>query len=194
MPTIRIFDTESDGFVEDATTIWCIGSVDYEEKEEDVRVFDPDSVRSGLDWLWDCDVLVGHNIICHDFPLLKKLYDWEPAPWQSVVDTLVFSRMLHPKRPRPDGYFGKSTHSIEAWGHRVHRAKPDHRDWTKYSEAMAIRCKDDVLINRLVLQALEEEADEEKMFYHKASTKRRPKDRAKDSEDMSGNGAERVPA
>lgn len=181
MPTIRIADTESNGFVDEADTLWCISSVDKDEEEDKVRLFGPDDIRAGLDWLHDCDVLVMHNCIGHDLPLLKKLFDWEPLSHQIIVDTLVFSRMLHPKRPIPYGYVGKATHSIEAWGHRVGRAKPDHTDWTQYSEAMGVRCMDDAIINRLVLLELERESEEQEMFYDKVKSKRRTEDRAEDS-------------
>jgi hypothetical protein len=168
MPTIRIADTESDGFVDAATTLWCISSIDYEDEEDECKHYGPDSVRAGLDWLWDCDVLVGHNFINHDLPLLKKLYDWEPKSHQVIVDTLVFSRMLNPKRPIPAGWNGKGTHSVEAWGYRLGRGKPAHEDWTQYSDEMRVRCNEDTIINRLMLWELERESEEQKMFYHKA--------------------------
>lgn len=172
MPTIRVADTESDGFVEEATTLWCISSIDYEEDDNECAHFDPDNISDGLDWLHDCDVLVGHNFIRHDLPLLKKLYDWVPKSHQLVVDTLVFSRMLNPKRPIPEGYKGKGTHSVEAWGYRLGKGKPAHEDWTQYSEDMRVRCNEDALINRLILWELERESEEQNLYY---KTKRKPR-------------------
>lgn len=168
MTTIRIADTESDGFVDEATQLWCISAIDYEDEADDVSHFDPNNIVAGLDWLHDCDVLVGHNFIRHDLPLLKKLYDWEPKSNQIIVDTLVFSRMLNPKRPNPPGWNGKGTHSVEAWGYRLGRGKPSHEDWTQYSADMKLRCNEDTIINRLILWELERESEEQKMFYHKA--------------------------
>lgn len=172
MTTIKIADTESDGLLDEATKLWCIAGVYYDSYEhEDATLFGPDSISAGLDWLWDCDVLVGHNWIKHDLPLLKKLYGWEPKSHQVIIDTLVFSRMLYPKRPIPDGYKGKATHSIEAWGYRVGRGKPEHEDWSKYTPEMGVRCQEDAIINRLILLELEREAEEQEMFYHKAKSK-----------------------
>jgi len=171
MPKIRIADTESDGFVDEATTLWCISSIDYKDDEENVSHFDPNNISAGLAWLHDCDVLVGHNFIRHDIPLLKKLHGWEPLPSQIIVDTLVFSRMLNPKRPPPPGWNGKGTHSVEAWGYRLGRGKPEHKDWSQYSEAMKTRCNEDAVINRLILWELERESEEQQMFYHKARGK-----------------------
>lgn len=167
MTTIRIADTESDGFVEEATTLWCISSVDYEDVDGEVKHFDPTDIQSGLDWLHDCDVLVGHNFIKHDLPLLKKLHGWEPLSHQIVLDTLVFSRMLYPKRPVPDGYTGRATHSVEAWGYRLGRGKPEHEDWSKYTPEMKRRCNEDAIINRLILWELERESEEQKLYYQK---------------------------
>lgn len=165
MPVIRIADTESDGFVDVATRLWCISSIDYEDSEDAVKHFDPNNIIAGLAWLHDCDVLVGHNFIKHDMPLLKKLYDWEPKSHQVVVDTLIYSRMLYPKRPLPQGFTGRATHSIEAWGYRVGRGKPDHSDWSQYSNEMRVRCNEDTIINRLALWELERETEEQNLYY-----------------------------
>jgi len=165
MPLIRIADTESDGFVDQATRVWCVSSIDYEESEDAVAHFGPDDIDRALVHLHLADVLVGHNFIRHDLPLLKKLYDWEPKAHQVVVDTLTFSRMLNPKRPRPVGYTGKGMHSVEAWGYRLGRGKPSHEDWTKYSEDMRIRCNEDTIINLMILKELERESEENSLYY-----------------------------
>lgn len=175
MPTIRIADTESDGFVEHATKLWCVSSIDYEDDDDAVVHFGPTDIDAALCHLWDCDVLVGHNFVKHDLPLLKKLHGWEPKSHQIVIDTLVFSRMLYPKRPIPYGYKGKATHSVEAWGYRLGRGKPDHEDWSQYSEEMKVRCNEDAVINRLILWELERESEEQRLYYHGA---RRPQKRA----------------
>lgn len=194
MAVIRIADTESDGLIEQATRLWCVSTIDYEDADDNVAHFGPDSIDAALAHLWDCDVLVGHNWIGHDLPLLKKLYGWEPRSNQVVIDTLIFSRMLYPKRPRPVGYTGKSTHSVEAWGYRLGRGKPEHEDWTKYSKEMMVRCNEDAVINRLILWELERESEEQKMFYDQVERERRAEDRAKDSSDMRGDVEQRLSA
>lgn len=168
MPVIKIADTESDGLLDEATRLWCIAGVEYDaEDKDDAFLFGPDSIDAGLGWLWDCDVLAGHNFIQHDLPLLRKLFGWEPKSHQTIIDTLVFSRALYPKRPVPFGYTGKGgTHSIEAWGYRLDRGKPDHEDWSQYTPEMGHRCKEDALINRLVLKELERETEEQELYYH----------------------------
>ena len=175
MPVIRVADTESDGLLPDATRVWCVSAIDYEDSDDKVVHFGPDDIDRALVYLHDADVLVGHNWIEHDLPLLKKLYGWEPKSNQIVVDTLVFSRMLYPKRPNPVGYTKGSPHSVEAWGYRLGRGKPEHEDWSKYSDDMRIRCNEDAVINLMILKELERESEEQKMFYHEAVSKRRTK-------------------
>ena len=170
MPIIRIADTESDGLADVATQVWCMSSIDYEENNDAVVHFGPNDIDRALVHLHAADVIVGHNFIGHDLPLLKKLHSWEPKSHQIVVDTLVFSRMLNPKRPRPVGYTGKGMHSVESWGYRLGRAKPSHEDWSQYSADMKVRCDEDVIINRLILQELEHESEEQALFYKRATT------------------------
>lgn len=161
---VAVFDTESNGFLEsspngeEADTLWCIA---YTIRGDNGVCFlhEPDDIQQGLDNLHEMDVLVGHNIIKHDLPLMKKLYGWEPKSHQVIIDTLVFSRMLNPKRPIPAGYKGQATHSIEAWGYRLGHGKPEHEEWSKYTPEMGYRCMEDARINLQVLEALESEAD-----------------------------------
>jgi DNA polymerase-1 len=168
MPVIRIADTESDGFVDVATRMWCLSAIDYEDDDDAVVHFGPDDTDRALVYLHECDVIVGHNFIKHDLPLLDKLYSWKPKSHQVVVDTLTFSRMLNPKRPRPIGYTGKGMHSVEAWGYRLGRGKPDHEDWSKYTPEMRVRCNEDTIINLMILKELERESEEQDLFFHKA--------------------------
>lgn len=159
---VTVFDSESDGFLEEATKVWCIATYDkdimWSEFPSTGMLFRPHRIQEGLDKLHEADVLVGHGIKKHDLPLLKKLHDWEPKSHQVIVDTLVFSRMLNPKRPNPPGYIGRAPHSIEAWGHRLGEHKPDHTEWDRWSPAMGTRCMVDAEINMMVLEELEREA------------------------------------
>jgi len=161
---VTVFDTESDGFLDVATKLWCIAAVDVGSDAEP-RLYTPTKIFNGLANLNKSDVLVGHNIKKHDLPLMKKLYDWEPKSHQVVVDTLTFSRMLYPKRPNPVGYIGRASHSIEAWGYRLGLHKPDHTEWDKWSEEMGTRCVYDTKINLLILEELEREAGNLSGYY-----------------------------
>ncbi len=105
------------------------------------------------------DVLIMHNGTGYDFPLLKKLFNWTFKG--KKVDTLLMSRLLSPKRQIPYNCPNKKVgpHSIEAWGWRVGRGKPEHNDWENFSEAMLHRCTEDVEILELVYNALLKEAE-----------------------------------
>lgn len=161
-----VFDAEADGFLEHATRVWCIVTKDIDtgrverfyhnvEKPQYNILRDIDK---GLEYLSKAEVLIGHNIIGYDLPLFKKLYNFEYTG--ELIDTLVVSRALKSDRPLPRGYIGNKTHSLEAWGYRVGRGKPEHNDWSQFSMDMLYRCNEDVEINELVYHALEKEKRE----------------------------------
>ncbi len=158
------FDTESDGFADVATRIWCASAVDHSTGEQSSWIMDDDDyiIYSFLDFLNDADVLCGHHLIGHDLPLLHRLHGWKPKPEQRVVDTLLMSRLQRPERripphcPRTAG-----PHSVHSWGYRLGHFKVEHDEWDKYSPEMLTRCEEDVRIQRKILAALEEEGSGE---------------------------------
>jgi DNA polymerase-1 len=152
---IGSFDTEANGFVREATRVHC-GVVKI--LDGPVRKFRPTEIYDLLRYLETFDVLIAHNGIGYDFPLLKKLFNWTYKG--KVVDTLIMSRLLNPKRLVPFNCANKKAgpHSLEAWGYRVGRGKPEHNDWEVFSEEMLHRCTEDTEILELVYKALLEEA------------------------------------
>ncbi|MGJ8839522.1 hypothetical protein AB9H28_24425, partial [Salmonella enterica subsp. enterica serovar Kentucky] len=48
-------------------------------------------------------------------------------------------------------------HSIEAWGYRLGRGKPEHEDWSQFSPEMLHRCSEDVEIQYLTMLELHKE-------------------------------------
>ena len=156
---IGIFDLEANGFLNEATRVHCCSVKVY---KGEMRKFWPwpgnDYVKQFLEYLDSFDVLIAHNGIGYDFPLLKRLYNWEFKG--KIVDTLIMSRLLNPKRLVPFNCPNKSAgpHSLEAWGYRVGRGKPEHNDWENFSEDMLFRNSEDVEITELVYDACMEEA------------------------------------
>jgi DNA polymerase-1 len=59
-------------------------------------------------------LLVGHNILGFDLPVLRKLADCRNT-WSGCVDTLVCSRLRN--------HWGINDHSLEAWGERLGYSK-----------------------------------------------------------------------
>lgn len=152
---IGFLDLEANGFLRQATKVHC-GVV--KTKGGNVQQFRPDTIKALLAYLDTFDVLIAHNGIGYDFPLLKKLYGWTFKG--KIVDTLIMSRLLNPKRIIPFNCPNKKCgpHSIEAWGYRVGRGKPEHNDWENFSEDMLHRCTEDTEILELVYNELMLEA------------------------------------
>lgn len=167
---ILIYDSESNGFLDVATKVHCIAMSTLEEGSE--TLYEPADIEAGLSRLLEADILVCHNEIHHDLPLFKKLHGWEPRPEQVILDTLVLSRMLHPKRAMPYGMKAKAPHSIEAWARRFDMFKVENEDWSVYTEHMGNRCRSDVTINKLTLMELIKEAgyeDTQDVFFQSIS-------------------------
>jgi len=154
---VCIGDLEANGLLDTVTTIWCGVFKDINTKE--VVKFTPDNLSEMFAYLDTVDVLIIHNGIGYDAPLMEKIHGYTYKG--KMVDTLIMSRLQQPNRPRPWGYKGKSgPHSVDAWGFRFGRAKPAHEDWTKYSDEMLHRCTEDVEIQYLIYMELLKEAKE----------------------------------
>lgn len=149
-------DLEANGLLSTVTRTHC--GVFKDKNTGEIRKFRPHQMKEMLAYLDTVDVLIMHNGIGYDLPLLKKLYDYEFKG--KKVDTLIMSRLLNPKRLAPFNSPDKGIgpHSIAAWGYRVGRGKPEHNDWENFSEEMLHRCTEDVEILQLVYEALLEEA------------------------------------
>lgn len=153
---VRVWDSEANGLLDTVTKAHCAVFTSLDGKEVDK--FGPDQIQDWLRFMDSCDVLIGHNIIGYDFPMLKKVYGYVYKGKQ--VDTLIMSRLLRPDRILPPNATNRRAgpHSIYAWGVRVGVDKPEHDDWENFSPAMMHRCTEDAEINRLVYHKLMEEA------------------------------------
>ena len=149
-----VFDLEANGLLPTATRVWCGAFVTIDGTDR--RFFDLFCIPEMLEFMDSCDSLTAHNGTGYDFPLLKKLYGYEYKGTKH--DTMVMSKLYQPKRFTPIHCPVKNKpHSIEVWGYRVGRGKPEHNDWENYSEEMKHRCIEDTEITRLVLQELRKE-------------------------------------
>jgi DNA polymerase-1 len=153
---IYVGDLESDGLLDTATKVHC-GVFKNRQSGELVK-FRPHQIEEMLAFLDTVDVLIMHNGIGFDWPLLEKLYQYKFKG--KKVDTLIMSRLLNPKRILPYNCPNKKAgpNSVEAWGWRLGRGKPEHNDWAEFSEAMLHRCTEDVEIQCLIYDAILEEA------------------------------------
>ena len=91
-----VFDVESNGFVNDATNVWCISTYDIIKKTS-ITFSDNDddspSLAEGLKYLSDADELIGHNIIMYDMPLLSKIFNFKTEA--RLIDTFLMSQLLN---------------------------------------------------------------------------------------------------
>lgn len=135
-----LYDVEGDSLYNDATTLWCAVMIDLPTGE--VRGYRPEELDQFLCDLQAAEVLVGHNIIDFDNPVLKKLHGIELVMEKSV-DTLVWSRLFFPDRP--------GGHSLRSWGIRLGCHKGDFDDFSKFTEEMYEYCLQDGVVNYKLL-------------------------------------------
>ena len=136
-----VADLEGDGFLENATKVHCGVFIDVDT--EKVYEFRPDQIQDMLAFMDKADCLVFHNGYVYDYPVVKKLYNYEYKGRK--VDTIVLSRLLYPDRVSPQGVRA-GPHSVESWGHTFGRHKPENEDWSVFTEHMLHRCKEDAFI------------------------------------------------
>jgi DNA polymerase-1 len=153
-----LFDTESDGFVANATKVHCIGAVDIDTEERlDWR---PDNIGAAIEALSSADVLIGHNIQRHDIPLLTKLHGWAPTNDVIIRDTMICARLKYPnvkdtdddlirKGQMPAGKDYRGKHTLGAWGYRLGIHKGDYSK-VRTAEALAKGIDDPDAIIRYV--------------------------------------------
>ena len=166
-----VFDLEANGLLNDATRIHCIalhwcedntsesfndepyGDGTFDIKEE-APMASNYSITTALSWLETADILIGHNIIGYDLPLIKRLYNWF-NPTGVILDTLLLSHLYHPNLLDIDKKTGKipqklyGKHSLEAYGHRLDEHKGDFAvttDWKNWSRDMQKYCEQDVVV------------------------------------------------
>lgn len=149
---IIVFDLEANGLAE-ADTIWCAVLRNYNTGT--VTKYRPHEIEEALDHLATADLLVGHNILGYDIPLVERLYNDKRLSKMPTFDTYIASMLFSPDRSRPRGMKGRAgPHGLAAWGYRIGRGKPEHEDWSQFSDDMLHRCSEDVEINDVVYTTL----------------------------------------
>jgi len=148
-----VFDLETNGLYNDVNEIYCL--VIHDIKGELTTTYGPDSIALGLEHLAKADILIGHNIIFYDIPVIRKLYPFYTFRAVQFIDTLVCARLIWPKEllleedniadyDIPSRLRGSA--SLKAWGYRLLDNKIDFKDFSAYSEEMAAYCRQDVQV------------------------------------------------
>ena len=146
-----IFDLESDGLYNNVTKIHCL--VIYDIQSGNTFSYGPDAIDNAINHLDSADVLIGHNILFYDIPVLKKLHQTQFNA--RIIDTLICTRLIWPKETLYDldeeQYQEvppklKGSASLKAWGYRLADHKIEFQDFTEYSQEMLDYCIQDVRV------------------------------------------------
>ena len=146
-----IFDIETDGLYDQATKTFCI--VIYDVTRAETFAYGPDRIDDAIAHLATADVLIGHNIIFYDLPVLQKLHSFVAKA--RIIDTLICTRIIWPKEKLYDLDIEqypnvpakiRGNASLKAWGWRLADNKIDFKDFSEYSEEMLMYCKQDVQV------------------------------------------------
>ena len=149
--TWLVFDIETDGLYDKVTKVFCI--VIYDINREETFAYGPDRIDDALAHLATGDVLIGHNVIFYDVPVLQKLHSFNCKA--RILDTLICTRLIWPKEKLydldvqlypevPKNYRGMA--GLKAWGYRLSDNKIEFKDFSEYSEEMLVYCKQDVSV------------------------------------------------
>jgi DNA polymerase I len=146
-----VFDIETNGLYDKVTKVFCI--VIYDINREETFAYGPDRIDDALAHLATGDVLIGHNVIFYDVPVLQKLHSFNCKA--RILDTLICTRLIWPKEKLydldvqlypevPKNYRGMA--GLKAWGYRLSDNKIEFKDFSEYSEEMLVYCKQDVSV------------------------------------------------
>lgn len=163
---IAVFDIETNGLYDQADKLHCISiKVDdeptYVYTSHWVEGSDGD-LQEAYSILNDADLLVGHNIINFDIPMLQKLgYD---LTHKKVHDTIIMSRLTYPNILLQDANRKsvppklKGSHSLKAWGYRLRKLKgefgAEEEQWKLLTADMVSYCRQDTEVTAKLYEKL----------------------------------------
>jgi DNA polymerase I-like protein with 3'-5' exonuclease and polymerase domains len=162
---LLIYDTETNGLLDELTTIHCLhmGDPDTGQQWRYSNLPGADgTVEEGLRRLQDEPVIAAHNHWRFDLEAIRKVYPWfQPKGYQ--WDTLALATLVRPKdrlkeqdslRQRkgtlPEGFFLKGyfgTHTLGAFGYRFGVLKGEYDGgWETLTPEMDDYCAQDVAV------------------------------------------------
>lgn len=177
MTTKVVFDIETNGLYDTATTIHCI-SVKVNDANTKVFTSRPikgsaGTIQEGLDIISTADLIIGHNVINYDLPVICKLYP--TFTYKEVLDTLLLSKLTNPnlmitdslRKSIPPKLIG--SHSLKAWGYRLRKYKgefgAEENAWDILTEEMVSYCRQDSEVTySLYLKLLQKETPPEAIW------------------------------
>jgi len=146
MPRQVTGDLEANGLYNEVTKVWC--GVFQDMDSDEAWEFRPHQIKEMLEFMDSCEELIFHNGLNFDFAVLRKLYGYEYKG--KVTDTFILSQLANPDRT--------GGHSVDNWAKILKGdQKVVHEDWSKFSEAMMIRCRTDTKIQCDIYRELQKE-------------------------------------
>ncbi len=150
-----VFDIEANGLTEvilnskgqaskEADTVHCMVTTNLDTGE--TKEFGPCEIEDAVDELRNADLIIGHNVMMYDVPLLERLY----GPIKTkVLDTLIVSKLMYPDKSQHP----LNGNSLECWGIHLGFPKIDYDGgWDAFSETMLTYCKGDVALNAQIFE------------------------------------------
>lgn len=154
------------------TKVHCVGAVDVDTGQR--FVWGPGEIPQALETLHkNGAMLIGHNIMRYDLPVLYKLHRFVPYSDTEIRDTLVMARVTFPNVRETDGDLVASgrlpkqgsdgkpllgKHSLEAWGYRLGERKAHFEGpWAEWTQTMQDYMVQDVTTNYALFRHLEKQ-------------------------------------
>jgi DNA polymerase I-like protein with 3'-5' exonuclease and polymerase domains len=179
---LLVFDTESDGFLEDTTKLHVVNLIDRatgsRESYHDSAIIHPktgsleEGVMRLVHHVANGGMVAGHNVIRHDLPLIAKFFSGFYVHPDQVLDTLVVSRLIWTdledidqraikRGKRPPEFKDKrltGRHSLEAWGYRLGEFKGEFTGpWDTFTPEMADYGLQDPEVTLKLVEKIEEQ-------------------------------------
>ena len=144
------FDIEANGLLEltinkdspvkEGKRIWCMVVMDIDTGE--THQFLEYQMKEGADLLRKADLIIGHNIIGYDIPMIERIYGKIET---EAYDTLIVSRLMYPDRQNhPLG-----GNSLKCWGKALGCEKIEYElGFDRYCPEMLEYCVQDVAVTR----------------------------------------------
>jgi len=162
-----VYDIETTGLSIDSN-IHCIGlQCILDDQIQPVKcytsLYTPNSngnLRGALKLLKTADILVGHNSISYDTPLVEHFFNTKFKAEQ--FDTLLLSKLMFNKEQLMNMDRGIplieskdwGKYSLDTFGKRLGTFKDHYEDWTKLTTEMVDYCKQDVKVTTTLYNKL----------------------------------------
>ena len=145
-----VYDIETNGLLDELSTIWCIGIASADDgKVQTYTDHDPNLPRlaEGIERLSKADRVIGHNVIGFDMPAINKLHPGT-LRYEQQWDTMVVAALIEPSR---------RSVALATYGDQFNFPKGDHHDWSEYSHEMRTYMERDVELTWVLYRYLQRE-------------------------------------